>query len=114
MPPGPPVSAPKKTLAAVEITEVAIYRLLATIRKKNRVHSPAMKAFLAMMKRATRVCRQQYDVLSITQMKGLASSGMYAPLPAFHYRATIIPTIHHGIGHNRVLADIIYERQIRQ
>ena len=43
----------KGTLAAVKITDGEFFRPLAAIYKKNRVISPAMRQFLAIMKDAT-------------------------------------------------------------
>ena len=40
----------KQTLAEVELDDAELYRPLAAIYKKNKVLSPAMKQFLAVLK----------------------------------------------------------------
>ena len=42
----------KQTLAAVQLEDGSYYRPLAAIYKKNKVLSPAMKQFLALLKEA--------------------------------------------------------------
>ena len=42
----------KQTLAAVQIEDGDFYRPIAAIHKKNKVLSPAMKQFIAMLKEA--------------------------------------------------------------
>ena len=42
----------KQTLAAVQVEDGEFYRPLAAIYKKNKVLSPAMKQFLALLKEA--------------------------------------------------------------
>ena len=44
--------ATKKTIAMVEIEDEKFFRPLAAVLKKGKVLSPAMKEFLAMMKKA--------------------------------------------------------------
>ena len=44
--------AAKKTIAMVEIEGEQFYRPLAAVYKKNKVLSPAMKEFIALLKKA--------------------------------------------------------------